>query len=88
MTTFKKRSDFYSSEEGIHTLKVLQSMTVDDNYHTDPSYSANVLLYTNNLIPFVDKHMLYLQDHPSINPQQYIANLRLMTKIRSSTPTA
>jgi hypothetical protein len=82
MPTYKKRPDFFNSEDGVLTLQVLEAMAVDSSYNTEPSYSANTMLYPNNLIPFVDKHMIYLRDHPRINPQQYISNLRLMTKIK------
>lgn len=82
MPTYKKKPDFFSSEEGLLAFRVLEAMVGDDKYHTEAGYSANSVLYPNNLIPFVDKHMLYLRNHPSIDPQQYIANLRLMTKIK------
>lgn len=82
MPTFKKRPDFFESEEGVLIHKALEDMTVNNSYHTEPSYSINKALYANSLIPFIDKHMLYLRDHPSIDPGQYMSNLRLITKIR------
>lgn len=47
------------------------------------SYSANTGLYPNGEIPFVEKHWAYLMDHPKLDPNQYLANLRLMLKNRS-----
>lgn len=82
MATYKKRPNFIETEEGIATLHALQSMVADSVYNTEPSYSSNSILYPDYLIPFIDKHMCYLRDHPSTNPRQYISNLRLITKIR------
>lgn len=48
-----------------------------------PSFSANVELYPDGQIPFVEKHIAYLLDHPAVNPDQYLSNLRLMLKKRS-----
>lgn len=82
MASYKKRPDFFTSEEGIDTADALSDMVQDSAYMTDSSFSPNTEKYANNLIPFVDKHMKYLQSHPSTNAQQYLANLRLMTRIR------
>ena len=46
------------------------------------SYSANAELYPNGEMPFVEKHMAYLMDHPKVDATQYLANLRLMLKTR------
>lgn len=47
------------------------------------SYSANATLYPDGEIPFVEKHIAYLMDHPKVDYNQYLANLRLMLKARS-----
>lgn len=47
------------------------------------SYSANAALYPDGQIPFVEKHIAYLIDHPKVDHTQYLANLRLMLKTRS-----
>lgn len=62
-------------------LKELSRIDADNSYKTGPSYSSKAS-YIDGLIPFVDKHMDYLNDNPHINPVHYLANLRLMTKIR------
>lgn len=82
MTVTKKKSDFYASEEALAIKAVLLRMDADDNYNTPSSYSADSASYENNIIPFVDKHMRYLQAHPNLNMQQYISNLRLMSRIK------
>jgi hypothetical protein len=82
MPTLKRRTDFYTSPEGVDTKRLLESMVANDIYNTDPTYTANTLLYPDNIIPFIDKHMQYLLNHPTIDPRNYISNLRLMTRLR------
>lgn len=80
----KKRTNFYESEEGQEVKDILKKMAQDDGYNTGPSYSANIDEYPDNLISFVDKHMQYLNTHPSVNPSHYLSNLRLMKRVRVS----
>jgi hypothetical protein len=81
MSTTKK-VNFLESEEAVEIKHTLESMVSDRTYNTESSYSANSGLYPDNLKPFVEKHMDYLSTHPAIDPDHYIANLRLMTRIR------
>lgn len=81
MSSFKK-VNFYDTEEAASAKKKLLVMVDDTTYNTESSYSANLDTYPDNRIPFVDKHMSYLKAHPAIQPDQYISNLRLMTRIR------
>jgi hypothetical protein len=60
----------------------LRSMTLDPVFNTTASYTANSTLYPDNLIPFVDKHMEYLLQHPSVDVDQYVRNLRLSHRKR------
>ena len=55
----------------------LQSMVDDPQYNTQTSYSPT----SEERLEFVDKHILYLSKHLSLNPQHYLSNLRLMTRI-------
>ena len=82
MATVKKRVSFFESEQGIEIKKILIHMAEDSAYNTTSTYSADAIQYPNNLIPFVDKHMNYINTHPSIDPNHYIANLRLITRFR------
>ena len=82
MSTLKKRANFFETEEGMEFVENLRSMQIDKSYNTGASYSANNTEYPDNLIPFVDKHKNYLNAHPAIDAKLYIANLRLMTKVR------
>ena len=43
---------------------------------------SDVERYPNNLITFAQSHIEHLKKFPNINPDQYISNLKLMTKIR------
>jgi hypothetical protein len=82
MPIHKKKSDFFDTQEGKDCKQILLTMVGDKKYCTEASYSANAELYPDHLIPFVNKHMEYLRNHPSTNPQHYLSNLRLMTKSR------
>lgn len=44
------------------------------------SYTANTKLYPDSQVPFVEKHIAYLMEHPGLNPEQYLSNLRLRLK--------
>lgn len=35
-----------------------------------------------SVVTFKEKHLIYLQKHPKVNPKTYLANLRTMIKIR------
>jgi hypothetical protein len=81
MATTGKRGSFADEQTATETEAILVAMVQDNAYNTDSSYSANSILYPDNIIPFVDKHMQYLRTH-SIDPQYYLSNLRLMVRIR------
>jgi len=82
MATHKKRSYFFDSEEGRDFKSKLQQMEADSFYNTVTSYSPDAKKYPDNLIPFVDKHMNYLNGNPQLDSSMYLANLRLMTRLR------
>jgi len=82
MTTYKRKIDFFETEEGVELLKTLRKMNRDEAYNTKPSFSANSELHPDHLISFVEKHVNYIRSHPSTDPQHYLSNLRLITKIR------
>lgn len=82
MSVQKKADAFLSSTTGAEIRELLIAMTESTSYNTKATYSTDSTLYPDNLIPFVDKHMNYLSKHPATDPAQYLANLRLMTKVR------
>lgn len=65
-----------------HVREKLQAMKDDPNYYTTTSYSANGQLYPDHRMPFVDKHIAYLLNHPQLDSRYYLSNLRLMLKKR------
>ena len=78
----KKRPNFYESAEADVIKQTLVLMQTDAHYNTDSSYSANTDKYPDHIRSFVEKHMEYLHTHPSVDPNQYLSNLRLITKVR------
>jgi hypothetical protein len=82
MSNVKKKPGFLETSEGAKIKEALQRMASDSTYMTASSYSANSNLYPDNLISFVDKHLDYLRAHPATNPRHYLANLRLMTRLK------
>ncbi len=79
---FKKRSGFFDSEEGKSVREKLQYMTTDKMFNTISSYTSDSAAYPDNQMPFVDKHMNYLNAHPELDSQMYITNVRLKTRKR------
>ena len=73
------RLKFIDSETAFEIKEQLRVMEDDPKYHTKSSYSPTC---EGSDISFVDKHFAYISTHPAVNPQMYVANLRLMTKVR------
>lgn len=82
MATLKRRVNFYESEEGKHVASTLTLLLTDSVYNTEPTYSARKESYPDGNMPFIDKHMQYLEAHPAVDIHQYLSNLRLMIKQR------
>lgn len=80
--TEPKKIKFAESEEGIFVEATLHAMERDERYVTKATYSSDSTKYPNNRMPFVDKHMAFLGAHPEIDARHYIANLRLITRVR------
>jgi hypothetical protein len=51
-------------------------------YHTASAYTPNSELYPDNRIPFEEKHMAYIVNHPALDARVYLANVKLMTRVR------
>jgi len=71
---------FLASEEATSLRAELEKMVTSPLFNTKSTYSPASL---DSDLLFVDKHMTYLSKHPTTNPQQYLSNLRLMTRLRS-----
>ncbi len=80
--SYKKRPNFYDTDEAKDVEESLIAMQKDERYKTVSSYSADSEKHPDHQVTFVDKHMSYLHKHPDVNPQHYMANLKLKTKIR------
>ena len=84
MPSASKKIDMFNSEEGTAIRERLLRMEQDTGYHTEIStYTANGSSYPDNQIPFVDKHLAYLNSHPGVDPEHYMSNLRLKLRVRS-----
>ena len=82
MPAYSKKQDFFETIEGLEIKDTLEQLCLSDKYCTDSSYSPNTTNYSDNLMTFIDKHMSYIRSHPQIDPVQYVANLKLVTKRR------
>jgi hypothetical protein len=71
---------FFKSEEGIQSRQELTQMAESSDYNTRTMYSTS----EKDGLSFVDKHMKYMSLYPNLNCRQYVLNLKLMTKIRTS----
>lgn len=78
MGTILSRQKFLASDEAQLIRTDLKKMTKDPSFNTKSMYSAA----SADDVTFVEKHMKYLADHPKLNPQQYLSNVRLMTRIK------
>ena len=82
MSMLNIRDNLFGPEEREDIRQRLQNMVDSNSYNTESSYAANGLLYPDNLISFVDRHINYLNSHPKLDAGMYLSNLRLMTRIR------
>jgi hypothetical protein len=83
MQISKSVINFINSQIGVDARQQLTVMVNDPIYNTPATYTPNQTLYSDNLLPFVDKHINYLSTHQNVDVQTYVANLRLMTRSRS-----
>lgn len=66
-----------------HTREKLLALQDDPSLMIQAtSFSPDSVKYPDGQIPFVDKHLAYLMRFPALDPDQYVANLRLMLKRR------
>lgn len=79
----RKKIDLYNSPEGTEIRQALEAMELDGTIRTESSYTANVAKYPDKSISFVENHLAYLTKHAELDPEHYLANLRLMLKIRN-----
>lgn len=71
------QENFLKSADAVHVRNELVSMEADPAYITPVTFTT---LTDDHKLQFVDKHMGYLSRHTKIDPFQYLANLKLMTR--------
>lgn len=71
--------NFISSQAAQDIRDQLTKMVSDTTYHTNSSYSS--LDGDDGAVSFIDKHIVYLSTHPKAKPDEYMANLRLKTRV-------
>lgn len=71
-----KTIQFLESAIATQLRQELSTMMDDPMYNTRASYSAAL----NGDIQFDDKHINYLSSHLAVDPDQYMSNLRLITR--------
>jgi len=79
--TLHKKPGLFETPEGDIIVEELKRMSASPSFLTGASYAANSDLYPENSMSFVQKHVAYLRAHPATDPQQYLSNLRLMTRV-------
>jgi hypothetical protein len=61
----------------------LEQLEADPDFITKSAYRANAQQWPDNVIPFVEVHLQYLKEHPKLNPEHYLSNLKLRIRRRS-----
>lgn len=63
--------------------EILNSMEQDASLNTK-ARPIKGLVTTADSLTFREIHLLYLKEHPKVNPEHYLSNLKAMIKIRSA----
>lgn len=79
MSPTQYRQQFRLSPAGQSTEERLRLMEEDDRYITPVSYSPSDSEATE--VSFTNKHLAYLGAHPKVDPEAYLANLRIKTRV-------
>ncbi len=82
MSAKNSKSHIYDPVHEAEVLAVLQSMEQDASYNTETRYAADSVKYPTHRITFSERHMEHLKKFPNIDPDQYVANLKMMTRER------
>lgn len=72
----RQLESFSKSAEGIHVRKELVKMVKSKLYHTASTFSV----LDPRGISFVDRQMHYMSQYPTMNYDQYMSNLKIMTR--------
>lgn len=74
-----RAQEFLKSNEGKAVYDELCDMVASNAYNTEPTFSPSA---EGGQLLFIDKHLGYLCSHLGVNAEQYLSNLRLITKVR------
>ncbi len=74
-----RQQAFFKSETATLARTELKLMADDPRYNTRGTFSAR---HTSNTMPFVERHMKYLSEHPKLDARHYLSNLKFMTKLK------
>lgn len=72
-----RQKAFFKSEAAMMARIELKLMVNNPNYNTRETFSAK----HSQSMPFVERHMKYLSEHPNLDPRHYLSNLKLITRI-------
>lgn len=78
MSKLQSAQKFLASEEAKLIREDLMKMVADPCFNTESSYTTS----SSDSLLFVDKHMRYMSKYANVDPQQYLSNLKLMTRIK------
>ncbi len=73
-----KKQDFISEEQ---VREALRQMEQDATLNTDPVLIRNIPGSARSA-PFEQRHLTYLKEHPKVDPEDYLSNLRTVLRIR------
>ncbi len=59
-------------------ISILTEFENDPNMNTEGRYSPTADEWPDNIMPFREIHLSYLQKNKSVNPAHYLSNLKLM----------
>ena len=80
MTNAQGRMKFLASDEAAVIRQELLDMAEDPQFNTKSVYTT---VDSPESALFVEKHMAYMSNNLSINPEDYLANLKLRTRLRN-----
>ena len=78
ISTIQYQKEFTVTSAALVILQQLREMEASTLYNTKSSYAPG----QDHDITFSDKHFQYISTHPDVRLNDYMANLRLKTKIR------
>lgn len=70
--------DFFETSDGLAIIEQLKAMCASEIYATKDSYSP----HSDNPISFLEKHQDFIRKHPATNAHHYVANLKIMCRLR------